>query len=119
MMAPADVVVGQEVGKRCRTCLSASVDAVAKHGVYDGADEAFAFAIGLWTSRTRSHMAHAQQPAGQPPAIGIVGRMTVGEHALNADADAGVPGSGALEEAGAGVRLLVGQHFPVGHARAV
>src|SRR5688572_13712671 len=96
-----------------------AVDGAVGPSVEQCADEALGLAVGLRTAGAGAVVADAERAAGERVDGGAVGGAVVGEHALDADAVAGVVGDGSVEEADRGCGFLVCEHFGVGEAAVV
>src|SRR5680860_520285 len=84
-----------------------------------GADEAFGLAVGLGPVGTRLAQRHAQALGRGREQPGAIAAAVVTQHALDADAVAGVEGGRPLQEPSRAGRRLVGQLLDIGDARMV
>jgi hypothetical protein len=113
------VVVPEPAVKGSGAFVAGSVDRAVGPVVEEGADEAFGFAVCLWSAGPGAEVAEAKLAAAKRVDRRAVGGAVVGEDAFDVDAVAAVVGDGALEEADRGGGFLVCEDLGVGEAAVV
>src|SRR6516164_6871272 len=84
--------------------IQASIGPFAQSGL----DETFGLAIGARSVRASAQVANAELVAGSGKPVRVEAGSVVGEHAANADAEAGVISDGGAQESDGGGGALVG-----------
>ena len=118
-MRPLGVVMTQPRPERLAASPRAGVGHRVRPLPQQRLDEAFGFAVGLWSVRARARQSNPGAGGTPLKAMTAIRAAVVGEHALHDDPPSSKPLERPTQKAAGGGARLIGKHFDIGGATVI